>query len=253
MSLKKSDKIIALIGVAIIIIAAVGIFFYVESEEDVDREPFENGDEKKTFKIVYDLMPMSTDPDNTNYQIKPKLRLASWVGHVSISQQNIKSITVLVNYDDKAGIFRILGRLKFIGKDTLSITVTDSQGNVIGSGSIPGDGMVNITGEIGSMIALDEIEAEDIIEARELLEERYFDYEETYTISITLKTGIWGKFRELLGKHSFGLRVSYDYYDYMPVEVIKDENPPEIPPTGVKPSVPGAGVYTITNFPLTKL
>ena len=42
MALKKSDKIIAIIGVIILIVAAVGIFLYADLEED-ETKP---GDER---------------------------------------------------------------------------------------------------------------------------------------------------------------------------------------------------------------
>ena len=46
MNLKKSDKIIAVIGVIILVIAAIGIIFYYEADE-----PDDNGNEKQTTDL----------------------------------------------------------------------------------------------------------------------------------------------------------------------------------------------------------
>lgn len=216
MSLKKSDKIIAIIGVIILIGAGVGIYLYATTEEEPE-EPTKEGDEIKTFDVVYEEISMPIYPDNTDYTIKPSLiGEASWVGNVvDFPQKNLKSININVSYhDNKAGIFWRIGKIRSIGADTLTIIVSDSQDNEIGREPIKGDGNATIPIDIGSLISLEPIEAEDILEAYDILEERFIDYEESYKIRITLKTALWGKLRELLGKDGFKLEVTLTSFEY---------------------------------------
>jgi len=237
MSLKKSDKIIAIIGVIILIVAAVGIYAYagVEEEKDMPKEP-----EKTYYEIHYQENSMSAMPDNQDYSIKPKLlRAGTYEGIVEISQPNIKSIEINFEYtDNKAGFLPIPGLIKSIGADTMTLMVYDSQENEIDRVGIKGSGNETLfIKSDGDMISMDPIEADDLLEAMSTLEGRYIDFSETYTIYITLKTGLWGKVREfLLGRDSFNLEITYSYYDYhLEVKVPEDEDSNgdgDMPPTG---------------------
>ncbi len=233
MTLKKSDKIIAVIGVIILIVAAVGIYLYAGAEEKVDMPKEE---EKTFFEIQYEERSMAAMPDNQDYSIKPKLlRSGTYEGIVEISQQNLKSVDVFVDYsDNKVGFFPRLHIIRSIGADTITITVYDSQDNELGRERIKGDGNITIPVKSdASMISMEPIEADDLMEATSLLEERYIDYSETYTIHISLKTGLWGKIRELLGKDSFQLEITYSYYDYHIEEKVPGDEPDgDLPPTG---------------------
>jgi len=232
MTLKKSDKIIAIIGVVILIVAAVGIYIYAGTEE----EPEKSKEEEATFfEIAYEEKTMTALPDNQDYSIKPKLfGKSTYKGIVEISQQNLKSVDVFVDYTDtKVGFLNIIGFLKFIGQDTITITIYDSQENEIGSAKIKGDGNETINIMDGDMISLEPIEADNINDAELLLTERYIDYFETYTIHISLKTGLMGKIREILGKDAFQLEVTYSYYDYYIMERMPgNETDGDLPPTG---------------------
>jgi hypothetical protein len=234
MTLKKSDKIIAAIGVIILIVAAVGIYLYAGMEED-DEKP-EEEDETTYFEIQYDEVSMPATPDNQDYFIKPRiLNTRPYVGVVDISQKNLKSVNVFVEYsDNKVGLFPRIGFLSFIGRDTITITIYDSQENELARESISGRGNVSIPVKTGGdMISLEPIEAEDLTEAEILLEERYIDYEESYTIRISLRTGLWGKIREILGRDRFMLDVEYTFYNYYIEEMIPgDDFDDEFPPTG---------------------
>ena len=87
MALKKSDKIIAIVGVIILIVAAVGIFLYADLEEE--ETPKDDEGEMKIFEIHYDEVLMPAVPDNQDYSIKAKLlRKGSYKGVVEINQQN---------------------------------------------------------------------------------------------------------------------------------------------------------------------
>jgi hypothetical protein len=231
MTLKKSDKIIAIIGVIILIVAAIGIYLYAGVEED---EEIIIEEEKMFFDIEFDETSMPIMPDNQDYSVKAR---SSYEGIFEISQQNLKSIDVFVEYsDNKVGFFPRLGLIGIIGADTITITIYDSQDNEIGREKIKGSGNTTIPVKSqGSMISLEPIEAEDMLEAQTFLEERYIDYSETYTIHISLKTGLWGKIRELLGKDTFDLEITYSYYNYHLMEKIpgdESDGDDDLPPTG---------------------
>jgi hypothetical protein len=255
MSLKKSDKIIAVVGVIILICAGIGILLYAaEVDENEGKPPVT--EKTKTFDITYqESPPMAAIPDNTAYSIKPRLlnsRIKPYVGNIIITQKNLKSVEFFVNWNDN--IKGLFGRIGNIGADTLTVSIKDSEGNAIVTKSNRGSLRVNETLEIGSLISLDPIEAEDKLEAYDILEERYVDYEETYKITISLKTGFWGKFREILKTDTFRLEVTYTYYEY-DLEGFGDNTPPDEPDNGMPPlgiNV-GVGIYAATNFGLTKL
>jgi len=88
-----------------------------------------------------------------------------------------------------------------------------------------GDGNGTITIEVGSMITDEIIEAKDESQARAILEEKFVKNDLTYNLKATLKTAWWGKLRELLGKDSFTLEISYNYYSYDIVEIGTPEEP----------------------------
>ena len=247
MALKKSDKLIAIIGVIILIVAAVGIFLYADLEEE--KPPEDNEGEMKTYEIYYDEISRPATPDNQEYSIKAKLLgKGSYEGVVEISQQNLKSVEIFVEYhDNKAGLLWRFGRVRFIGADKITISISDSQGNEFKE-SIKGDGNETITVKTdGEMISLEPIEAEDIMTANEILEQNYIDNSETYTIHITLKTGLWGKIRELLGRDHFNLDITYTYYDYYLEEVSMEEDfDEEFPPAG---NDQGSQIWTPMAYP----
>jgi len=254
MSLEKTDKIIAIIGVIILIGAGIGIYLYWVSDEETE-EPMDGGEMTNFFNINYEPKS-STVEDYKKHSIRPKLIGKSTKNiEVTVSQQNIKSITFVVDYvDNKKGL--VLGFPPKIGADTLAVTVRDGDGNIIDSQkTIKGNTKKNATiyAEIGSQISLEPIEAETEDDALYILENRYVDYQETYTVTVTLKVGLWGKFRELLGQDSFGLEITCEYYDYTLEPQEKENNPGDDDDNQTTGGNTGTGIYTSTNFPLTKL
>jgi hypothetical protein len=252
MVLKKSDKIIAVVGVIILIVAAVGIFFYYEREDDGGIGT-KDGEGLKTF---YVKPPMESTfpetPDNKDTTIKPKLlnpRIQPYVGKVEITKQNLKSVTFYVEYADTVRGFLGGRLLPNIGADTLTITVKDKDGKVVDkTKTIPGSGNATISvTDISSPISLKSIEAENTQDAYDLLEEEFITYEESYTITISLNTGLWGRFREILGKDTFTLKITSTCYEYE-LEPEEPKNPgddDDNPPTGSN----SGNQYKHTNSP----
>jgi hypothetical protein len=249
MTLNKSDKLIAIIGVIILIVAAVGIYLYAGVEEDDDIPKIE---EKTYFEITYEEMSSLADPENQDYSVKGKiLGTGKWETMVDISKQNLKSVDVFIEYSDtKVGFLPRLGIIKSIGADSLTLTVYDSSDNEIGSTKIKtGNDTINIMSG-GPTISMEPIEVEDPLEAQEVLEERYIDYSESYKIKVSLKTGLWGKIRErLMGKDNFHLEITYSYYKYDIVETGQEDEPDgddDLPPTG---GTQGSQTWTTMAFP----
>jgi len=123
MSLKTSDKIIAIIGVIILIGAGVGIYLYWVSDEDT-KEPMEPEDEYVTYNIV----PTLKDGESIKktFTFSKSLLLLSKVNFdnnkfFQISEDNIISININVTYND--GVVGILQK-----KDTVNVIITDPDG-----------------------------------------------------------------------------------------------------------------------------
>jgi len=237
MNLKKSDKIIAVVGVIILIVAAVGVILYVPSDDEVT--PMKKEEETYTYAVDYRVLNTTATPDKTQYIVKDKLiGSGDYVGKVEISKKNLKSVEFKFSYtDDKRGLFG-LGILfpNFFGADTITIDVKDSEKNKIGNGEIKGSGNKKINTEDISPMHCGPIEAKSMAEAEERLEENLTmdDLEmemETYTITVSLdvKEGFFFKFfgwlrEKLLGNDQFTLEITYEYYDYYIVEPEMPEN-----------------------------
>jgi len=251
MNLKKSDKMIAGIAVVVLIIAAIGIIYYSESEDEVP----DNGDDKDKmilFNVIDDVKDGCVVPEDTNYKVKDKLLNlggdGGYHGEVDIAQQNLKSVQFKFDYTDtKSGKI-----LKSLGRDTLTVKISDSNGEVIDKQTITGSG--NKTIEVNSitpMISLAQIEAETEAEAEERLEERYSDFpmNTTFKIDVTLKIGeirlLKRIVEKLFGNDAFELEITYDYYHYGVEEVEEDD---EDKKTNLNEQVikPTANIYAST-------
>jgi len=225
MNLKKSDKIIAIVAVIILIVAAIGVILYVPSEDEVKPTV----EEKETY--IYDVecrvLNTTATPDKTQFIVKDKLdNSGNYVGNVEIPKKNLKSVEFKFSYTDKnRGLFGFgfLGK-KIFGTDTLKINIKDSEKNKVGGGQIKGSGNAKITTEENGAMHFDSIEAESEREAEQQLKENLTMYDsemETYTIAVSLdiKEGFFLKFfgwlrEKLFGNDQFKLTITYYYYDY---------------------------------------
>jgi hypothetical protein len=210
MNLKKSDKIIALVGVIILIVAAVGVILYVPSDEEVT--PIEEKEKTYTFDVSYHVFNTTATPDKTQFIVKDKLiGSGDYVGNVEIPKKNLKKVEFKFSYtDDKRGLFGfgLLGT-KLFGADTITINIKDSEKNKVGSGQIVGSGNKKITTEECSPMHFGPIEAESLMEAEERLAENLTDDDlemETYkiTVSLDVKEGFFLKFFGWLREKLFG-------------------------------------------------
>lgn len=232
MTLKKSDKLIAVIGVIILIVAAIGIVLYAGNDNEKGAPIIDILKPIKTYEVNYTEVTLPIDPDNTDYSIKPKLiKQGIYEGNIVLEEQNLKSINIMIEYHDNFCGFIFNKILRPIGADTLTITVYED-GEEIAKEKIKGDGIVELPSiSIGSIIPVLTVDAKDMDEAITKLEEQYIDYNISYNIQITLKTGLWKMFRELLGKDNFDLKVNYTQFVYDIIDP-EDDDSDNNPPTG---------------------
>jgi hypothetical protein len=241
MTLRKSDKIIAIIGIIILIIAGIGIFVYMDIEDDNGDS---NGDsDKMEFYTVESKITMHMLPDKSQSRIRLPLRGADFSFKHDIIDENVKNITVTVRYtDENPGL---LGRFLGLGKDTLTINVVDSEGKNVGSGTQEGSGKIKFDIDGPATEIQDLIEAKSYEDANQILMSMYESFSKTYTFNINVRGGFFGALRErILGRDSFKLIVSYCTYDYTVEGPMDDDDGNPNTETNFDPPV-----FHTTNFP----
>ena len=231
MKLKKSDKIIAVIGVIILIISGIGIALYPSEEKKIVKETTM---EEHTYKVIVDNITEQVFPDNTNYVVKDKiLRDQPYIGTVEIKEDNLKSVCFKFDYTDN--IYGMLFKLiKKPGQDKLTITITDKFEHEIGKKTIIGSGNATISDQgITEMIKQRIIKADSIENATDILRENFKTEDKSYNIKVTLdvKETIFRPLafiREKLLSNgdNFKLTVEYTYYKYS-LEKIEEEKEKE--------------------------
>ena len=256
MSLKKTDKIIAVVGVVIIIVAIAGILFYFETEDDVDDG--EPKDEMNEFMVEWQEysaeMPCIKESAKTKYNDSINIMVAE--GCV------IKDVVVEISWSDDHVVNFALPNRK--GQDTLKAMF-----RVIGSGdefphTSTGSGSENHTFLLYASMPQDEIieDAEDIYDAEEMVKEQYSG-KNSVDIDVEVKVNIGEKFalrpmkllNKLLDKgDDFEIMVKYNYYKPYISEMESDNddgeenNDTSLITSGIK-----TGAYTCTNYGLTKI
>jgi len=220
MNLKKNDKIILIVGVAILIIAGIGIAVYTSPDTDElkvgDTEPdyysysynwIKNTAENTLNDKVY-VEKSSTYNDN--------LAINSPIGSV------ITNIIIEIIWEDDY----TYGILKSRGEDTLSITMTDEKGITITESATGGENITFQFRSINDVPSSDSILAEDKTDAINILEgmiegenKANFDIEATVETGERLLRPL--KFFRDKG-NDFQIKVKYDYYIYELEEPIKD-------------------------------
>jgi hypothetical protein len=112
-TLKKNDKLIIIIAVAVIIVAAIGIAAYepLESDDDIPSTTI-----SYTYEITWDKKSGSLSYDEYAGKKSP------YEHNISINQDNLCSITFNISWkDDKT----FLGRL---GRDTVYVEIRTPDG-----------------------------------------------------------------------------------------------------------------------------
>jgi len=219
MNLKKSDKIIAVAAVVVLIIAAVGIILYTETDDE-GKVP-----EKEKYNM-YDVVVTTEKEVQTNeYTVKDKIGNKNdivFTGTHGYSLKGFKQVTFKVDYADNVrGLFGFKNLLPDFGADTLTVTVSgDNMAEQ--TETIPGNGTVIIYSNVRSPFNFDSIKATSELEARKMLSENLSlkpTIEETYTITVSVDKGegvlqFLKKALERLGQDTFTLETTSECYYY---------------------------------------
>ncbi len=122
MNLKKSDKIIALVAVVILIIAAIGVILYTDIEPEVElpiKEMF-------LYNVTVETNSGSLRLDNTDYSMTNK---KPYTGTFEVTSDNLESIDIYIEYEDNdRGFLKILKNSR---KNTITVTVYDETENEV--------------------------------------------------------------------------------------------------------------------------
>jgi len=223
MNLKKNDKIIAVVGVIILIVAAIGIIVYTPSEEEQTIQPPE--EEKTLFDVTVEEVPVGPETNTYTFGGGLLLKSASTISEeefFTIARENVKSVEFNISYQDNkvGGLLGILFK-NMVGNDKLDVTITDPDGTEKVADRISGSGNVvlEFTG-INQMIDTSQIEADSESEAIGELESRYVSQWKDQSFSMTATHKVAETFRPLLrlrerlDKDSFDVSITYTYYDY---------------------------------------
>ncbi len=218
MNLRKSDKIIAIVGVIILIVAGIGIALYTyEPEAETIAEP----DEMlyyPVFTAEYGEMIIKEIAEN---------KYSDTVSITGLSPGCVlTSVDFEISWQDDNTI-GLIDKLKR-GKDTLTADFTYMGEKKTHSSK--GSGSQTITFDINDVPSVDSIEANDETEARELLYEMLSGKNEaSFDISVTVDTGepIWRPLKRMRDKgDDFEIKVTYNYC-YVDIEPEEPEEPDE--------------------------
>jgi len=235
MNLKQSDKMIAVVAVVILIIAAIAIIVYNEPEDEIEDT---EGAKLLTYTLDPELKEGSLTLDPTPYEVEHKvLGDGSYTGTIDLpSDMIIESVSFHFDYEDnKMGLLNFFKNMR---ADTLDITIIDESENEVGTLSLVGIDNGTVDLKLEGPMSINTIEAKDLDEAKMKLEENLTDYMsyieyDTYTVKVSLTNGesvfrplVWLS-EKLLGKDTFTPTITYKYYDYkapIPPETEDDDN-----------------------------
>lgn len=233
MNLKKNDKIIAVVGVIILIVAAIGIIIYTPQDEEKPIEPTE--EEMTIFNIKVDEREESITKtftfNNKSLLQRLFLKMKSSLSEdlFTMDRENIKDIEFKVSYEDSKRGFLLKG---LVGNDKLDVTIIDPDGTEKAIERITGIGNDTVEfGPITPMIDISPIEANSTSEADDELESRIAETMsnwdgETFSIYAEHKVAetfrLLLRLRERIDTDSFDVEITYTYYDYSLEESITE-------------------------------
>jgi len=223
-NLKKNDKLIIIIAVAVVIVAGIGIAAYNPPEGGNGNTGIPGG--AGTYGVTWQTHTKTVSVDEELYAGKS----SPFSAEIPIDHENIVKVTVEITWTDD----NTYGILTTKGQDTLTAEVickgkTETQESI-------GNGTIEFNFNINSIPFTTEIEADNEVDAKEKLKEDYTDDPIALTIDINVATG--EKLRRPLKYfkdkgNDFGLTITYEYYEASLTEGnINDtggdvDNPPE--------------------------
>jgi len=212
--LKKNDKLIIIIAVAVVIVAAIGIAAYNPSNDDENNTDAHSG--MKSYDVTWQTSSRKITVEDECYAGKS----TPYNTEINIDHENIAKVTIKISWDDDSKYFGILSR----GEDLLTAEVTYN--GITETWDSMGNGSYEFYYIINSMPYDTTIEAENGMQAEEMLEEDYTDDSLMFTIDVSVQTGekIFRPLKFLRDKgNSFELDISYEYYEAFLTEGYMDE------------------------------
>jgi hypothetical protein len=203
-NLRKSDKLIAIVGVIILIVAGVGIALYVseEPEEEITTEPENN--------IYYPIFTAKSEEITIKEYAGKKYSDTITIDEVP-SGCVLTGVDFCIKWKDDKTFGLIIKR----GKDTLTAKISYMEETLTHSSKASGNETLSF--DINSVPSTDYIEAEDGIEAEEMLYEMYSGMNEaSFDIVVSVKTGepFYRPLKFLSDKgNAFEIKITYYYYD----------------------------------------
>ena len=229
MNLKKNDKLILIVGVVILIVAAIGIAFYTSA--DVDDIVTES--DKKTFDITWN--EVTTDKPVINGVAKK-----SYSESEPISAPDGSILTKVefqLTWEDDYTSGFLLNK----GEDTLTAKIGKSGAEPEMKTSIK-EGTITFPFNVNDRPSDYYVEAENANEAKKIADEKFpNENEASFDVTVDVQTG--EKLRPRLIKilryfqdkgNSFDLNITYTYYVFNIEGPEEDENgDDDVPPTGL--------------------
>lgn len=207
MNLKKNDKIIAIVGVVILIVAAIGIVVFYQSEDTEDKEK-ENGME--TFYVQWEKIE---EPGQTITGVSEGEPYTDSIA-VSVPQGSVlTNVEMRLSWEDD----NTWGLIFKKGYDTLNAKI-----NNVELETMTGSGNETCPFSVYNIPTSMEIEAETEEEAKQEAKEEYADLNSaTFDVEVTINAG--EKFKLLMPIRSllnmlkdkgddFDISVKYTYY-----------------------------------------
>jgi hypothetical protein len=231
MNLKKNDKLILIVGVVILIVAAIGIAFYTSADVD-DVDIFTESD-KKIFDITWN--EVTTDKPVINGVAKK-----SYSESEPISAPDGSILTKVefqLTWEDDYTSGFLLNK----GEDTLTAKIGKSGAEPEMKTSIK-EGTITFPFNVNDRPSDYYVEAENANEAKKIVDESFpNENEASFDVTVDVQTG--EKLRPRLIKilryfqdkgNSFDLNITYTYYVFNIEGPEEDENgDDDVPPTGL--------------------
>ena len=238
MNLKKNDKVILIVGVVILIAAAIAIAFYTSADVD-DSNIFTESD-KKTYDITWN--EVKTDKPDINGVAKK-----SYSESETISAPDGSILTKVefqLTWEDDYTSGLIINK----GEDTLTAKIGKPGAEPESKTSIK-QGNMTFSFNVNDRPSDDYVEAENLDEAKEIVDQWFpNENEASFDVKVNVNTGEKLRLRPIKllryfqdKGNNFKLKITYSYYILNIEEPEEDGNDGnDVPPTGLGGDYNGA-------------
>jgi len=229
MDLRKNDKLILVVGVVILVIAAVGVAIYTSP----DTEEIKAGNTEPEYKTYYYSWSKNSGETtigdslyagkNTPYS--DSFTITTPTGSI------LSGVETIINWEDD----NTYGLLIKKGEDTLTLDI-GLQGRESNIESSKGSGNLTFNFKLNDIPSSDYVLAEDMSDAESIIDGMFSgENAATFDIEVSVETGerMLRPLKFLRDKgNDFELKAKYMYYVYMLEESEEDEKEDEDKTTG---------------------